>query len=58
MTAYEIMSDHAEWITQYRTAWNCDYATRDSTDDDDWLESWVLYEGTLTARGFVEEVMK
>ena len=58
MTAYQIMNDHAGWITQDRSAWDCYDAAHRVTDDTDYWESRVLIEGTLSAHGIMEEAMK
>ena len=58
MTAEEIINRDAWRETWSRTAWHCHYATRNATDYDDYLESEVLYEGTLDAEGFMAEAMK
>ena len=58
MKAEKIMNGEAGGETWSRTVWDCFWATRDSTDDADWLESWVLLEDTLNAEGIMEEAMK
>ena len=58
MDARQIMNDYAVWWTWYSAAHDCDHATHNATDFDDWLESGVLYEGTLNAWGIMEEAMK
>ena len=58
MTAYQIMNDHAKRKTWGRTAWDCYLAICPVTDRADWWESWVIFEDTLDAWGFVEEAMK
>ena len=58
MKAEKIMNGEAGGETWSRTVWDCFWATRDSTGDADWLESWVLLEDTLNAEGIMEEAMK
>ena len=58
MTAWQIMDDHARWITRVRTASDYHCAIRNVTDHADLLESGVIGEDTLNAWGIMEEVMK
>ena len=58
MTAKQIMNESAMWATWSRTVWDCFWATRDSTDYADWLESRVIYEDTLRAQDIMAEVTK
>ena len=58
MTAKQIMDGEVKWDTRARTVWDCDHATCNTTDHADWRESWVLYEDTLNARGFMTEVFR
>ena len=58
MKAYQIMNGNARWPTQDRTASDCDYAIIRATDRADWEESWVIFEDTLNAGGFMTEVFR
>ena len=58
MTAGQIMNDGAVRKTWHRTALDCDHAICPVTDRADWWESWVIFEDTLDAEGFMEEVTK
>ena len=58
MTAWQIMDDHARWITRVRTASDYHCAIRNVTDHADLLESGVLIDGALDAWGVVEEAIK
>ena len=53
MTAYKIMNRDSMWGTWDRTALDCDWVITRITDYADLLESEVLYENTLDARGFM-----
>ena len=58
MTAEQMMNHAARRQTWHIGAWDCYYAICPVTDYADLRESRVLLEDTLTARDFMQEVMK
>ena len=58
MTAKQIIYNSVTWKTLGMTVFDCNDATHNATDFDDWLESGVLYEGTLGEEDFMAEVIK
>ena len=58
MKAYQIMNNDAMWETLERSASDCYYAIIRATDRADWWESWVIFEDTLNAGGFMTEVFR